>query len=89
MWCWPDGLHLSGREPNQGSPLRCLDRLEINRHCADPRATYFRSSLGAARGGYGDQLGLGVDLSWLLDESLHPGSGSGGIAPWLLAALGA
>ena len=50
MWCWPDGLHLSGRELDQGSPLCCLDRLEINRHCADPPATYFRSSLGHCEG---------------------------------------
>ena len=45
IWCWSDGLHLSGREPDQGSPLRCLDRLEINRRCAIPLPTYFRSSL--------------------------------------------
>ena len=46
MWCWPDGLHVSGRESDQGNPLRGLDRLEINRHYADPPATYLRSSLG-------------------------------------------
>ena len=46
MWCWLDGLHVSGRESDQGNPLRGLDRLEINRHYADPPATYLRSSFG-------------------------------------------
>ena len=45
MWCWPDGLHLSGRELDQARPLRGLDHLEINRHCSEPPAAYLCSSL--------------------------------------------
>ena len=46
MWCWPDGLRLSGCESDQVSPLRCLDRLEVNRYCSKPDATYLCSPLG-------------------------------------------
>ena len=45
MWCWPDGLLLSVREPDQARPLRCIDRLEVNRHSSEPPAAYLCSSL--------------------------------------------
>ncbi|WP_115127000.1 UDP-2,4-diacetamido-2,4,6-trideoxy-beta-L-altropyranose hydrolase [Synechococcus sp. GEYO] len=45
IWRWRDGLSLLAREHDQARPLRCLDRLEINRHCSKPPATYLRSQL--------------------------------------------
>lgn len=45
-WCWSDGLRLSGGVHDQVGALRSIDRLEINRNCSQPPATYLHSSLG-------------------------------------------
>lgn len=62
-WRWTDDLRLCGAQHDQMGPLRCLDRLEVNRHCPEPPATYLSASLGQ------DDLALEINRVTVVSSS--------------------